>query len=351
MKAAIKQLTHTQANIHTMKMNRGGPVSEFQSTLGDGSGIYLKASKDFEDARRVRPILWLLNGEPCDALVFYEGWEETKIADDKGKFSTKSRPVRFYQNQEIPEGISWKVSSFKGEKPKPQLPKHSVAMVAYDYKESSVKIIAIDKANFVMQIVAMLSDTDPATGKPNEGYVEDITSIDLVIRRVDDKTWTIQTQAPRGGLSYPKECMEALKHFEWSWEAFMNSEKMEDADGKITYADVCDAVAGLESGTKASKNTVDKRTTPATVSSASETKVVTLNPDWRKVKTPQNAELGSIPLETLKAHKKTLDDLAKSRNNPALQETALYIGIISGIDELSKAPTEENLDALPDVEF
>jgi len=307
-------------------MNRGN-VSALQDKIGNGNSLYLKA-KDFEDqARRVRPIIWLYNGQPCDILTYLEGWHVTESIVN-GKTIKAERPIRFNSDEIIPEGINWKMSSYKGEKEKPQTPKPSVAWLGWDYVTKSLKICTFAQVGVVTPISEMLSPTDK-DGKVNESFIEDMTQLDIVIKKLDDKKFTITTQVPKGGQGLPPDALKALADFNWSWDAFMACQKLEEGEG-ITYNDVVDALTGNEPQKPVSKKE------EKVVDNSNNDVTFTFVKDWMDVKTPAGKILGQQSLEDLQSFQASLEKKGKTVNNP------LYDAIMSGIFSKNSGEGEED---------
>ena len=320
-----------------MQMNRGN-VKAFQSKVGTGNSVYLKA-KDFEAARRFRPILWLYKDQPCDILTYQEGWC-TVSNKEGGKIVVKDKPVRFDNDEVIGEDYKWTMSSYKGEKAKPQLPKPNICILGYDYITKEIKVIPFHQNPVVKYFASLLSPTNE-DGSENEMFIPDLTAVDFIIQKVDDKTYTITNQNPKGGVNHSPEIQHALAAFTWSWDEFMAGNKVDETNG-ITYADVVDKVtsgqpatktkAKAETKTEASKNTKpDAKAEPE----QSDSNYVE---GWREVKTAKGLLLGEQSLADLQGFKKFLEDKGKTSNNP------LYNAICSGVTDLSKDDLEDAED-------
>ena len=320
-------------------MQRGN-VGAFQDKIGHGNSLYLKA-RDFEQARRIRPIIWLYKGQPCDILTYLEGWHVEKQKDAKGKITEAERPVRFETDQPIPEGYNWKMSSYKGGKEQPQTPKPCIAMLVWDYTTKSLKVPSFTQAAVTQQISGMLSPTDK-DGNPNELFVEDLTLVDFIIQKNDEKNYTITTQAPKGGTAIPKDCLAALADFEWSWDAFMACVRIEDADEKLTYADVVDIITSgpgdvpeqpvkpKKEQAKQENKTVDKK-----VDETETDATFNYNKDWKKVKTPKGKILGEQNVDDLIGFKDALEERGKTENNP------FYDAVLSGIQDMTNSQGDD----------
>jgi len=321
-----------------IQMQRGN-VKGFQEKISSGSGLYLNA-KDFEEARRIRPILWLYKGGPIDILTYMEGWHTVKGKDDKKKDILLDKPIRFETDEVIPDGIDWKMSSYKGGPMQAQTPKPNIAILSWDYKTKSLKVVSFHQANVVTQISAMLSDTDK-DGKPNELFVDDLTQVDFIIKKNDDKNYSVTTQKPKDGVNLSKDCMNALADFEWSWEAFMQCVRLEDAETKYTYADVVDIVTSGQDSQETKKDVKKDTEKPKTkkvekeVEESEEDDTFTYNKDWAKVKTPAGKILGEQSVDDLSGFKSHLEDRGKTKNNP------LYDAIMSGIQDLTNPQGED----------
>lgn len=320
-----------------------GNVQSFQEKIGTGNSLYLKG-KDFENARRIRPILWLHNGAPTDVLTFLEGWHVKNVKDERTKkVEAVDKPIRFNTDDVIPEDLNWKMSSFKGAPAKPQTPKPCIAFVAWDYLTKSVKITPFSQASVTGHIANMLNPTTP-DGAENEMYVEDLTKIDLVILKgeKDNDPYTV-TIKPIKSTDYPPEAMRALADFKWSWDAFMRCDQPTESEDSITYADVVDVATANDPTPAASKTTSSKPAAkPAAKQVEVEAEVVsdefTYNKDWRSVKTPQNALLGDQTIEKLQTFKDTLDKL-KAKGTKV--SDVLYNSICSGLKDLGKSSGQE----------
>jgi hypothetical protein len=313
-----------------MQMNRGN-VTALQEKIGSGNNLYIKG-KDFATPRRVRPIIWLRNGQPCDVLTYLEGWHTVSQKDSKGKVTVTDRPVRFNSDETIPDTYTWKVSSYMGGKPTAQSPKPNIALLVWDYTTKSIKVATFHQVTVVTQISGMLAPSDK-DGNPNELFVDDLTKVDFVIKQHDDeKNYTITTQAPKGGENLTKECLDALKDFEWSWDAFMACEKIEDSDSKMNYADVVDIITSGDAKEEKPKKEQAKQENKTVKKEVDETETdatFNYNKDWKKVKTPKGRILGEQSVDDLTVFKDALEERGKTENNP------LYDAVLSGIQDLT----------------
>lgn len=319
-----------------------GNVHAFQEKVGSNNGIYLKG-KDFENTRKIRPIMWLKNGVPIDVLIYQEGW--INATDDKGKPLKNGKPVRFEADEEIPS-LDWKMSAYMGGAPKAQTPKATVSILGWDYETKSPKISSFAQVSVTKTISNMLSPTTE-DGKENDFYIEDLTSVDLVIKKgAEDKDpWSITTKAPKTP-GYDPDCIKALQTFEWSWDAFIACDQIEGHPTTITYEDVkavIDADKPVATTTKtapAAKPAASKVTKAEPVKEVQEeSSNFTYDENWKEMKTQKGAIVGDQNLETLQGWKATIEKQRAAGNKTS---QPLYDAICSGIKDLSDSSGQED---------
>ena len=271
--------------------NRGN-VHAFVEKVGSNNGLYLKG-KDFDNTRKIRPIMWLKNGQPLDVLIYQEGW--INAVDDKGKPLKNGKPVRFEADEEIPS-LDWKMSAYMGGTPKAQTPKATISILGWDYETKSIKVSSFAQVSVTKAIGNMLSPTTEE-GKENDFYIEDLTSIDLVIKKgAEDKDpWSITTKAPKTP-GYDPDCIKALQTFEWSWDAFIACDQIEGHPTTITYEDVkavidADKPAAAKSApAKTATASTNKVTKPEP--EVQEGEYYTYDENWKVMKTQKGAIVG-----------------------------------------------------------
>lgn len=321
-----------------MAINRGN-VQAFAAKVGTGNNLYYK-SKDFENARRMRPILWIKDGAPIDVVMFLEGWHVVQAKGENGKPMAVERPIRFETEAVIPESIDWKMSSYKGGKETPQTPKPNVGMIVWDYTLKQLKIATFGQVSVVRKISSLLSPTNE-DGSSNEAFEEDLTKVDLVISKgaTDKEGYNIFTKALKDQSLSP-DCLHALEDFRWSWEAFMACEKLEEGEG-FTWNDVVDAVPDNPNSKPVTKKDYSK---PAAASkNTSEEKTGELlpdfnyNKDWKNVKTSKGTLIGSLDIDRLKEYRAQFE--AKEGFNP---KGPIYIAILSGIKDFTEKDGQES---------
>jgi hypothetical protein len=318
--------------------NRGN-VHAFVEKVGSNNGIYLKG-KDFENTRKIRPIMWLKNGVPIDVLIYQEGW--VNASDDKGKPLKNGKPVRFEADEEIPS-LDWKMSAYMGGTPKAQTPKATISILGWDYETKALKISSFAQVSVTKAIGNMLSPTTEE-GKENDFYIEDLTSVDLVIKKgAEDKDpWSITTKAPKTP-GYDPDCIKALQTFEWSWDAFIACDQIEGHPTTITYADVLAVMnEGKPAETKAAPaaKQANKVTKPEPVKEVEEeSSDFTYDAGWHEMKTQKGAVLGEQTLETLEGWKETM---SKMKADGKKVSEPLLNAVLSGIKDLSDSSGQED---------
>lgn len=320
-----------------MTINRGN-VQKFQETVGSGSGLYLKG-KDYEDARKIRPIAWLKNGNLVDIVMYLEGWINAK--DDKGKSLPNGKPVRFDPEEEIPS-LDWKKSSYMGGPERAQTPKSNLAILHWDYFSKSIKVSTFHQVSVVKHISNMLSPTTE-DGKENEMYVEDLTQIDIVLKKGDkDKDpWTITTKALKSP-DYDADCKKALQDFVWSWDAFLACEQIEDHPTVISYVDVLEVMSADKPASTAAKASPAAKQPAGKVISEPEDETSSdyaYDKEWQKMKTQKGAIVGDQSLETLQGWKATIEKQRAAGNKTS---QPLYDAICSGIKDLSDSSGQDD---------
>lgn len=314
-----------------MKITRPGQQA-FQEQVAAGSGhsVYLKASEDFTTARRLRIIPWVFGESVIDVMMLQEGWHVKTAKDDKGKTITKSYPFRLAAGEPLPEGIEWAMSkAFGDQKPRKQTPVPAVYFLAFDYRTNEIKLAGFTQAGFNKVFSSLISEKNQ-DGSDNEGYVPDFTAIDVLIQRVDEKSWSVTT-SEKNGVNLSKDAINAMSTFKWDWQAFMRSEApMEDeAPGFHDWSHMLD---GEEAAPK-----VESKPAPAAKLAASNN----TSGDWRQVKTPQGVLLGDQNAQTLEKYKTTMEGLKNF--NP---EAPLYKAIVAGLTELSAQEDGNEAEAL-----
>jgi hypothetical protein len=310
-------------------MNRGN-VAKFAEGVGDGNSIYLKA-KDFETPRKFRPLPWVRDGQVCDVITYFEGWIEQQVKEGN-KIVKKDRPIRFDVDQphDLPAASKWKTSSYKGGPEKPQTPKHAISFLAWDYTTNTIKIISFTQVSVVKQIVSRLSEVDAETGEANELFIPDLTKVDIIIKKEDEKTYvvTIKENSP----NLPKESLNALQDWKWSWEEFMACENPQDEGTAKTFDDLNLAT---DPANKPTPNKNTKQSEPIAPSEeAADAMSVEYDEEWKEFKTPKGKVLGTCSIDELKNFKKLLDSRGASAKD------AMYRAICSGIKDL-EAPEVE----------
>jgi hypothetical protein len=305
-------------------MNRGN-LAKFSEGIGDNNSIYLKA-KDFEKPRKFRPLPWVRDGQVCDILTYFEGWIEQTVKEG-GKVIKKDKPIRFDvdQTHDLPHGAKWKMSSYKNGPEKPQTPKHAISFLAWDYDTNTIKIVSFTQVSVVKQIVSRLAEVDEETGEANELYIPDMTKVDVIIKKEDEKTYvvTIKENSP----NLPKEALNALQDWKWSWEAFMASEDPREDSVVNTFDDVNEAMDPVSKNIKSSA--------PAASSEeASDSMGVSYYEDWKEFKTPKGKVLGKCSIEELKKFKEHLDNRNTESND------VMYRAICSGIKDIENPEVE-----------
>ena len=312
-------------------MNRGN-VAKFAEGVGDGNSIYLKA-KDFEQPRKFRPLPWVRDGQVCDILTYFEGWIEQTVKEGN-KVVKKDRPIRFDVDQphDLPAAAKWKTSSYKGGPEKPQTPKHAISFLAWDYTTNTIKIVSFTQVSVVKQIVSRLAEIDAETGAANELFIPDLTKVDIIIKKEDEKTYVVTVKENSPNL--PKEALNAMQDWKWSWEEFMACENPQDDATAKTFDDVNLAMdPANQPQPSASKNT--KPSAPVAASEeAADAMNVPYDENWRTFKTPKGRNLGECSIDDLKKFKETLDKRGTSVTD------VMYRAICSGIKDI-EAPEEE----------
>jgi len=321
--------------------NRGN-VHAFVEKVGSNNGIYLKG-KDFENTRKIRPIMWLKNGVPIDVLIYQEGW--VNGVDDKGKPLKNGKPVRF-EADEDPPSLDWKMSSYMGGPEKAQVPKANISILCWDYETKAIKVASFAQVSVTKVIGNMLSPTTE-DGKENDFYIEDLTSVDFVIKKgsEDKDPWSITTKAPKTP-GYDPDCIKALQTFQFSWDAFIACDASEDNPTKITYADVLAVINADKPATtkadpaKQAVTTANKVTSkPEPVKEVEEGKSdFAYNSAWHEMKTQKGAVLGEQTLETLEGWKETM---SKMKADGKKVSEPLLNAILSGIKDLSDSSGQE----------
>jgi hypothetical protein len=316
-----------------------GDVHGFQDKVGSGNGLYIKG-KDFEKARKVRPILWLYKGKPIDILMYLEGWVNAK--DAKGKPLPNGKPIRFGTSDVIPDGLDWKMSSFKGAAAKAQIPKPTVSFICWDYLTKSIKVASFSQVSVTGHIANMLAPKDK-DGVDNEMYVEDLTAIDLVILKgaEDSDPYTV-TIKPLKDPSLLPETLKALSEFKWSWDAFMECENPTEGGSVIDYNDVVDVAGGTTEVVTSKPTSSASKSTPA----KAETPVVegesyVYDPEWAAAKTPKGKLLKDCTDEELEGFKTVLD---KMKADGKKVSDTLYNAICSGLKDKSESSGQSEED-------
>lgn len=314
-----------------MKIQRPGLQEFTQQVEAGAKSIYLKAGEDFEVARRLRIIPWVFNGAPIDIMMLQEGWHEVKVKNDKGKEEIKSKPIRFLPGVEIPEGITWSMSSGNAKiKPSKQTPKPNIYFLAYDYKTQELKLGGFYHTGVLGPITSMMSQKNK-DGSDNESYVEDFTAVDILIHRMDEKKWSVTT-SEKNGAALSKDIIKAMSTFKWDWAAFLAGESPHEDD-----APGFDEVAALIGGDDAP----EAKPMPKQEPKAEPKKEASNNTsdDWKSVKTPGGLILGQQTIEQLQTMKKTMDE---HKNASKMKEGPLYKAIAAGIAELSSSNEEQS---------
>lgn len=307
-----------------------GNTQQVREKLEQGNSLYMKAVDFSEKPIRLRVIPWIIKGQKVDFLSFFEGWHDVATKNDKGKTEVKSRPIRFYNVEDIPNDLQWSVGkAFAGEKPKPQIPKSTIAFIGYRYDEQQPKIVTIPNVAFVKQMLNFAEEKNE-DGTDNEAYIEDMSKFDIVIKK-DDKNFTINVQKPKigNGEDIPSEILKALKDFEWSWEAFMDCVKIDDAEQKFTIDDVVDVLTSSGSNQKPAQKAQNKKEEKEVASTKVDDNFQRVE-NWAEITTPKGVKLGSLGLEKLKEYKEFL--ISKNLNKP---DNRAYLAILTGIEELS----------------
>ncbi len=317
-----------------MAPNRGN-VHAFQEKVGSSNGLYLKG-KDFENTRKIRPIMWLKNGKPIDVLIYQEGW--VNAVDDKGKPLKNGKAVRFEADEDIPS-LDWKMSAYMGSTPKAQTPKATISILGWDYETKAIKVASFAQVSVTKAIGNMLSPTTE-DGKENDFYIEDLTSVDLVIKKgAEDKDpWSITTKAPKTP-AYDADCIKALQTFEWSWDAFIACDAIEGHPTTITYADVKAVIDADEPKAAQSKPSATPANKVTNQTEVEEDSNFTYDSNWKEMKTQKGAIVGNQSLETLQGWKETIEKQRAAGNKTS---QPLYNAICSGIKDLSDSPGQSD---------
>jgi len=273
-------------------MNRGN-IEKFKEEAASSGGMYLKAS-DFEKPRKIRPILWVHQGAKIDIKTYLEGWHTPPKAD-------KPKPIRFEIDEEIPEGkFKWAMGkSFGNQAAKPQTPKSTIAMLAWDYKSQTVKVASFGQMTIIRPFLdAMEKEID---GEENPLYVEDFSLVDIIINKnEDDGKYRVNFQPiSEKNDKFYTQIEPSLKDLKFSWAAFMACEDPFDSEGEISYEDVLDVKDGERPSKPQEKQQNEED-----------------NFDWKKIKTPKGELLTKLSDQKLsdlhdwlKEHEKTDGDL------------------------------------------
>lgn len=333
-----------------MAFKRPG-LQAHQEHVNTVKSLYLKTS-DFEKQRRFRPLFWKYGEDVIDILFYQEGWHIPDDIDPKTKKLKypNGRPVRFPAEAEaasFPQ-LNWKMESYGGGQPRPATPKSAVSMLVWDYESNELKIVSFTQKSVLKAINEYLSPTNE-DGSDNAAYIENLTSTDFVVKKIDDRTWNINVK--EGNPKIPLEAFNAIKQFQFSWDKFMACESdmedapiladfLEDVEGNIEVETPEEQKKRIdkanEAKAKANKNV--STSSPAKESAKStvvQTQKEDLTTDWRNLKTAKGTSLGEMGLEKLKG----LVAWFEKEKADTCQSSKLYQGALQGIAELD-APAE-----------
>lgn len=320
--------------------------------------LYLKPA-DFDKQRKVRPLFWIYGDNIVDILFYQEGWHIPDEIDPKTKKPKypNGKPVRFpaeMEPSEFPQ-LEWKEESYGGGKPRPSLPKSTASLLLWDYESNDLKIASFHQKT-VLKILNEYISPANEDGSVNESYVENLTSVDLVIKRITEKDWNISIK--EGNPKIPLEAWNAMGMFQFSWDLFMECEA--DLSNAPMLADFSDRLEGeievetkeeqqkrIEKINKAKEAAANKNIKTGSTSTSAQkvtptTKTVVQKAvsesqeSWRDLKTSKGTPLGSMELKTLQG----LVNWFETEKKDTYKTSKLYHGAVAGIKELSP-PVEE----------
>ena len=301
-------------------------IKKFKEDIG-GGGLFLKTS-DCEEGRRLGIVPWIIYDEVGGFFAYYGGWHVVREKNEKSKkVEEKSRPIRFTQDQhdnnDFPDDIEWAMSSFAGQKPKPQIPKPCFALIVKDYETRSIKVIEFTQATIVKSLVEYLD-------KDSKFYEPNIINKDILISKVDDRNWKVEL---RDKID-ENWSDEALMNFHWDWHLYLQCEDATNTD--ITFSDVLDRIGGSKNKQPVKKSNSKKKKEEKEDNYDGSNEGIGF--DWREITTPQKKRLGDCSLEDLKNFKSLLEKKFKPEQ---LKGQDLYEAIKIGISELEVEETED----------
>jgi hypothetical protein len=267
---------------------------------GLSRSAYLNSGDIDEKGVKIRIIPWLFNDQPEELVPYYEGWEEYQTEAGKGKKAeTKSRPRRFTLDEEIPDGINWKVSQNTfSKKMEAQTPKQAIGFLAYVYGEKRVKLAGFAQATIVKSFIGM---KDPGS----ELYCEELSTTDIIIKRKTESEGKgfVVTFAPQSKAELPEEAVKILEAgYLFSWAAFMAGEDPFE-EGLETANVLKEVVAAMNGGEKKQDKPKANKNTKAEITGNEEELK-----DWRNVKMSNGKTLGSLSLDKLQQLKANIED-------------------------------------------
>lgn len=272
--------------------NKIKEMQEYKESIG-GSGSFLNSKEITDKGIKIRIIPWMFGNEPEEIIPYFEGWEA--YADEKGKF--QQRPRRFKLGEEIPEGINWKMDSYKGGPQRPSIPKASIGFVCYRYDKKTIAVGAFSQVALVNAFMAMKDEEI----ENNQLYCENLFEVDIILSKTESAANKIEykvTFAPKSMPTLPQDAMILLNEFHFSWEMFMQGKECFEEETGNTWADV-QAGYSKEGDPKSAQN--QPKTAPANTNISSGDLDELKN--WKTVKRANGTLLGNMSLPDLQTLK------------------------------------------------
>jgi hypothetical protein len=290
-------------------------MDKFKEGVG-GSGLYFNGGDIDEKGVKLRVIPWIFEGEVEEMIHHYEGWEAVPPAK-KGE-KEKGKPRRFTLDDEIPDGINWKMNQNQFTKAmEASVPKEALGFLAYIYKEKKIKLCGFTQATICKAFMAMKDEE-------SEMFCSDLSKVDIIItRKADGKGFTV-TFAPQSDPNLPVEAMTALEAgYLFSWDQYMKGlDPFDEKEGNV-WKEVVAAMKGEKPKAQAPANKNTETKQQPTAGDSEELK------EWRTVKQSNGKALGELTLPDLQKLK-TLIETKKKTSMP------IYPFVVYGVDHFEE---------------
>ena len=304
-------------------------TGKWKESLGADSQ-YLKASDCADGGRKIRPLMWVMEGEETPFHLLLEGWAAPQKRGDKAKCVR----IPIDANPEDYSDIQWNMASYKGGPERPQTPKGVFALLLWDYMDHMVKCAAFSQTSINKTFNSFITP-----GEAN--YLDSgIHTCDFTITQIDEKNYQVQV-VPKCKDEPPQEALDALQNFHFSWEAYMDGKNPFDEKNPEAAT-----IAEIEYYNQFYGN--DRKPVPQ---QKTQTKPVAqqsgfkYDPKWKEVSTPKGLKLGDLDIDKLKELRDTLIKLDKMNSG------SLGAQILSGIQDLEAQAGAANLDEAAEIPF